>query len=116
MVVPRSGCRRISTESGTMIRARGATSRIGSKRNRKFRARMAAEATTTTNFASSDGWRLNGPSGIHRAEPPTTAPVDGRRTRIRRTTVIPSSGGQTRCHVPYRIRDVASPTTSPTPA
>ena len=46
-----------------------------------FRASSTATCRTRATFARSDGWKLSGPSSIHRCAPFVTTPVTWTATR-----------------------------------
>ena len=96
IIVPRSGWSRISSDTDPTTRAMGTPHTMGSCRYFMFLDRIDATATTTTNFANSDGWREKARRSIHRADPPATVPID--RTSTSSTRVTASSGSHAFCH------------------
>ena len=72
IVVPRSGCLRISTAG---IATASSGSHSSWMRRNVLRDSSAAIAIASTTLAGSDGWNWNGPIWIQRAAPSTECPL-----------------------------------------
>src|SRR2546428_9166596 len=75
IIVPRSRWNRMRIATLPTMRAMGTAHRIGWSSLRTFRARTEDTATTTTNFASSEGCMLKDPRFTQREAPPEVTPA-----------------------------------------
>ena len=68
---------------------------------------------STANLASSDGWKLMGPSASQRRAPLTTLPTPGTSTTISISRAAPKSQGASRSQVRMGIWNASSAATKP---
>ena len=80
IVVPRSGCFKMSTPATARKTSKGRTTAFHWSRRFALRASKSAANTTMANFISSEGWIWIGPTPTHRLEPPEKCPIPGTKT------------------------------------
>ena len=91
----------IRTAIGPTTSSSGATIRTARRRSRAFLDRSAAAATTTANFAISDGWqREPDRSGSSAPTRRPTVPIAGWSTSDQQDRAMAASGTHSRRHVP----------------